>query len=178
MSAKLFSDIVVVNFERWGARLQRAVFLVWFGISIIFNLHFNGIHKNDGFLCGQYAQSGQHAAMRTVHHRYRSNLLLPLRLWTWRCRYKYINIIWLGANWLAMSNSCYNPFIYGLLNVRHHRSQQSHANRYPQRQTICTAVLGFVHSASTELTCNKSTQLHDTFIGHARHNFHGWVQRN
>ncbi|XP_063446727.1 substance-P receptor-like [Mytilus trossulus] len=31
--------------------------------------------------------------------------------------YKYINIIWLCSNWLAMSNACYNPFIYGLLNV-------------------------------------------------------------
>jgi len=33
------------------------------------------------------------------------------------CRYKYINIIWFCSNWLAMSNSCYNPFVYGLLNV-------------------------------------------------------------
>ena len=33
------------------------------------------------------------------------------------CRYKYINIIWFCSNWLAMSNSCYNPFIYGILNV-------------------------------------------------------------
>ena len=32
-------------------------------------------------------------------------------------RYKYINIIWLCCNCLAMSNSCYNPFIYGLVNV-------------------------------------------------------------
>ncbi|QQP57560.1 Neuropeptide receptor A23, partial [Caligus rogercresseyi] len=26
--------------------------------------------------------------------------------------YKYINIIWFCSHWLAMSNSCYNPFIY------------------------------------------------------------------
>jgi hypothetical protein len=25
--------------------------------------------------------------------------------------------VWMCFNWLAMSNSCYNPFIYGLLNV-------------------------------------------------------------
>ena len=31
--------------------------------------------------------------------------------------YSYINIIWFCSDWLAMSNSCYNPFIYGLLNV-------------------------------------------------------------
>lgn len=32
-------------------------------------------------------------------------------------RYQHINIVWFCSNWLAMSNSCYNPFIYGLLNV-------------------------------------------------------------
>lgn len=32
-------------------------------------------------------------------------------------RYRYINIIWFCCDWLAMSNSCYNPFIYGIYNV-------------------------------------------------------------
>lgn len=32
--------------------------------------------------------------------------------------FKHINIIWLCSNWLAMSNACYNPFIYGLLNEK------------------------------------------------------------
>lgn len=31
--------------------------------------------------------------------------------------YQHINIIWLCCDWLAMSNSCYNPFIYGIYNV-------------------------------------------------------------
>ncbi|WAQ97324.1 TLR2-like protein, partial [Mya arenaria] len=35
--------------------------------------------------------------------------------------YKYINVIWFCSNWLAMSNSCYNPFIYGLLNEKFKR---------------------------------------------------------
>ena len=35
-------------------------------------------------------------------------------------RYRYINITWLCCNGLAMSNSCYNPFIYGLFNVSIH----------------------------------------------------------
>lgn len=29
----------------------------------------------------------------------------------------YINIIFFCFDWLAMSNSCYNPFIYGIYNV-------------------------------------------------------------
>lgn len=33
--------------------------------------------------------------------------------------YQHIQIIWLCCDWLAMSNSCYNPFIYGIYNVRY-----------------------------------------------------------
>ncbi|KAG8260036.1 neuropeptide Y receptor activity protein, partial [Homalodisca vitripennis] len=31
-------------------------------------------------------------------------------------KYRYINVIWFCCDWLAMSNSCYNPFIYGIYN--------------------------------------------------------------
>ncbi|ODM87893.1 Neuropeptide Y receptor, partial [Orchesella cincta] len=31
-------------------------------------------------------------------------------------QYQYINIIWFSFHWLAMSNSCYNPFIYAIYN--------------------------------------------------------------
>ncbi|GBM43931.1 hypothetical protein AVEN_125121-1 [Araneus ventricosus] len=32
--------------------------------------------------------------------------------------YKYINLIWFSCHLLAMSNSCYNPFIYAMYNKR------------------------------------------------------------
>lgn len=38
-------------------------------------------------------------------------------IWTEVNSYRYINIIWFICDWLAMSNSCYNPFIYGIYNV-------------------------------------------------------------
>ncbi len=31
--------------------------------------------------------------------------------------FKHIVVLWLCANWLAMSNSCHNPFIYGFCSV-------------------------------------------------------------
>ena len=31
--------------------------------------------------------------------------------------FKYINLIFLVSHWLAMSNSCYNPFIYAIFSV-------------------------------------------------------------
>ena len=45
------------------------------------------------------------------------SLYLTLFYFASNFSYRYINIIWFCSNWLAMSNSCYNPFIYGLLNV-------------------------------------------------------------
>ncbi|XP_023037378.1 substance-P receptor [Drosophila willistoni] len=35
--------------------------------------------------------------------------------------YHFISIVWFCADWLAMSNSCYNPFIYGIYNEKFKR---------------------------------------------------------
>ena len=40
-----------------------------------------------------------------------NKVLLPLS------RYHYINILFFISHWLAMSNSCYNPFIYAIYSV-------------------------------------------------------------
>lgn len=42
--------------------------------------------------------------------------------------YRYINIVWFCSDWLAMSNSCYNPFIYGIYNEKFKREFQ---RRFP-----------------------------------------------
>ncbi|XP_076277888.1 RYamide receptor [Lasioglossum baleicum] len=38
--------------------------------------------------------------------------------------YEYINYIYFVCDWLAMSNSCYNPFIYGIYNEKFRREFQ------------------------------------------------------
>ena len=55
---------------------------------------------------------------RDVRYLLSSSLLL-LTSFVLYFSYENIHIIWFCCNWLAMSNSCYNPFVYGLLNVSH-----------------------------------------------------------
>ncbi|XP_053686021.1 substance-K receptor-like [Sabethes cyaneus] len=50
--------------------------------------------------------------------------------WSEVNEYRYINIIWFVCDWLAMSNSCYNPFIYGIYNEKFKREFRK---RYPFR---------------------------------------------
>ncbi|XP_077294145.1 RYamide receptor-like [Arctopsyche grandis] len=44
--------------------------------------------------------------------------------------FKYINLIFFACDWLAMSNSCYNPFIYGLYN-------ENFKSQFKKRFSIC-----------------------------------------
>ncbi|GFS33633.1 g_PROTEIN_RECEP_F1_2 domain-containing protein [Trichonephila inaurata madagascariensis] len=44
-------------------------------------------------------------------------------------RYRYINIIWFCCHLLAMSNSCYNPFIYAMYNERFRSEFKSRFDR-------------------------------------------------
>ncbi|XP_071745532.1 RYamide receptor isoform X2 [Lepeophtheirus salmonis] len=39
-------------------------------------------------------------------------------------KYRYINIVFFICHWLAMSNSCYNPFIYGIYSEKFKREFQ------------------------------------------------------
>lgn len=64
--------------------------------------------------------------------------------------YPYINIIWFCMHWLAMSNSCYNPFIYLLLNDKFQKElrlklaccfKQSQSNFVGEISTTATMVL-------------------------------------
>lgn len=41
--------------------------------------------------------------------------------WQSDFRWKYINVLFFCAHWLAMSNSCLNPIIYGLFNNKYKR---------------------------------------------------------
>ncbi|XP_046409661.1 RYamide receptor-like isoform X1 [Neodiprion fabricii] len=47
--------------------------------------------------------------------------------------YRYINIIWFCCDWLAMSNSCYNPFIYGIYNEKFKREFQQRCPFRPRQ---------------------------------------------
>ncbi|CAG0900836.1 unnamed protein product, partial [Cyprideis torosa] len=50
-------------------------------------------------------------------------------------RYPYINIIFFAMDWLAMSNSCYNPFIYAIYNHEFRTELRDQCNRCRGRET-------------------------------------------
>lgn len=48
--------------------------------------------------------------------------------------YRYINIIWFCFDWFAMSNSCYNPFIYAIYNEKFKKEFQIRINKLKLRK--------------------------------------------
>ncbi|XP_055627554.1 neuropeptide Y receptor type 1 [Toxorhynchites rutilus septentrionalis] len=81
----------------------------------------------------------------------------PLQLYnvlhvTWPSvnEYRYINIIWFVCDWLAMSNSCYNPFIYGIYNEKFKREFR---NRFTFRGKTLN------HDQATDRTISMCTRV-------------------
>nr|XP_012134940.1 PREDICTED: neuropeptide Y receptor [Megachile rotundata] len=54
-------------------------------------------------------------------------------------QYEYIHYIFFSSDWLAMSNSCYNPFIYGIYNENFRREFQQKCSCIFQRRLNNTA---------------------------------------
>ncbi|CAG5040172.1 unnamed protein product [Parnassius apollo] len=67
--------------------------------------------------------------------------------------YKYINVIFFCFDWLAMSNSCYNPFIYAIYNEKfkkefkqrftYRKKRRFNNDSYEDGQSYRTRVLSF-----------------------------------
>ncbi|XP_024084634.1 RYamide receptor-like [Cimex lectularius] len=66
--------------------------------------------------------------------------------------YKYINIIWFCCDWLAMSNSCYNPFIYGIYNEKF---KQEFQHRFPFRSRKWNSTSGTNDSFDLDKTIHR-----------------------
>ncbi|CAB3387941.1 Hypothetical predicted protein [Cloeon dipterum] len=56
--------------------------------------------------------------------------------------YRYINIIWFCCDWLAMSNSVCNPFVYGIYNDNFRR-------RFRSRCVLCSRLLNMPQPAQS-----------------------------
>ncbi|XP_013776720.2 tachykinin-like peptides receptor 99D [Limulus polyphemus] len=65
--------------------------------------------------------------------------------------YKYINVIWFCCHWLAMSNSCYNPFVYAIYNERFN-------TEFRNRFTYCTKLLRRQQKEQKELDHSLSSR--------------------
>ncbi|KAM7355538.1 leucokinin receptor isoform 1-T2 [Cochliomyia hominivorax] len=62
--------------------------------------------------------------------------------------YHFISIIWFCCDWLAMSNSCYNPFIYGIYNEKFKRE-------FNKRFAVC-----FCHFKTNLETNERTLSMH------------------
>uniref|UniRef100_A0A336K8Z1 CSON001557 protein n=1 Tax=Culicoides sonorensis TaxID=179676 RepID=A0A336K8Z1_CULSO len=78
--------------------------------------------------------------------------------------YRYINIIWFCCDWLAMSNSCYNPFIYGIYNEKFKREFKKRClccklgfqeNQQDYGDKTCTSM--HTHASSIRSNCANSS---------------------
>ncbi|CAL8085984.1 unnamed protein product [Orchesella dallaii] len=86
-------------------------------------------------------------------------------------QYQYINIIWFSFHWLAMSNSCCNPFIYAIYNDKFQREFRARLRFLrvlggKQDDSICSEIVDFDKSkirASYRFTNNRcySPHLHN-----------------
>ncbi|XP_072154529.1 neuromedin-K receptor isoform X2 [Bemisia tabaci] len=88
--------------------------------------------------------------------------------------YHYINIIWFCCDWLAMSNSCYNPFIYGIYNEKFKREFQQ---RFPFRKRKWTQS-GLMSGDSVDLdrtfTHNMRSSMHSTTMTTVNNSSYDW----
>ncbi|XP_077504600.1 RYamide receptor-like [Amblyomma americanum] len=76
-------------------------------------------------------------------------------------KYKYINIIWFCTHWLAMSNSCYNPFIYAIYNERFKR----------EFATRCICGSNRYKAAKSRFASYEQEDNNSTIIVSMRHSF-------
>ncbi|XP_076373179.1 tachykinin-like peptides receptor 99D [Tachypleus tridentatus] len=72
--------------------------------------------------------------------------------------YKYINVIWFCCHWLAMSNSCYNPFIYAIYNERFKREFRHKFHRSSHRRRRQQQFYELDHSNTLVLSVRQSTR--------------------
>ncbi|XP_013781729.2 RYamide receptor-like [Limulus polyphemus] len=72
--------------------------------------------------------------------------------------YKYINVIWFCSHWLAMSNSCYNPFIYAIYNERFKREFRHKFHRSSHRRRRQQQFSDLDNSNTLVLSVRQSTR--------------------
>ncbi|XP_026685232.1 RYamide receptor-like [Diaphorina citri] len=79
--------------------------------------------------------------------------------------YHYINIVFFCCDWLAMSNSCYNPFIYGIYNEKFKREFQLRFRPFKKRRRNWSSRHDSMDLDQTLTPCRAS--LHSTTMTNA-----------
>ncbi|XP_064459129.1 RYamide receptor-like [Ornithodoros turicata] len=72
--------------------------------------------------------------------------------------YRYINVIWFSCHWLAMSNSCYNPFIYAIYSEKFSAEFKSRVRCFLKRRLEDSAYFPTSMATQTSLRMHLSKE--------------------
>ncbi|ALC43134.1 Lkr [Drosophila busckii] len=104
--------------------------------------------------------------------------------------YHFISIVWFCCDWLAMSNSCYNPFIYGIYNEKFKRefnkrfaacfckfqtSLEAHERTFSMH-TRASSIRSTYANSSMRIRSNLFGTRHNAAAGNGKQGFH--ISRN
>ncbi|XP_078389271.1 prolactin-releasing peptide receptor-like [Cetorhinus maximus] len=79
------------------------------------------------------------------------NLIIDLDIDLTILNYKYIKILHLSCHWVAMSSSCYNPFIYASLHQKFRLHLQGYIHHRKRNSSFLSSISSPLHTTSAEM---------------------------
>lgn len=69
--------------------------------------------------------------------------------------FEYINVLWFGGHWIAMSNSCVNPFIYAIYNEKFKHELRRRVRCLSENTQAASTSLSMQHSSREQIDAHS-----------------------
>ncbi|XP_067875377.1 prolactin-releasing peptide receptor-like isoform X2 [Heterodontus francisci] len=79
------------------------------------------------------------------------NLIIDIDIDLTILNYKYIKVLHLSCHWVAMSSSCYNPFIYASLHQKFRLHLGGYAQHRKRNSSFMSSISSPLHTTATDL---------------------------